>query len=134
MTSRIGGDEPTELSGRGEYKQRGQRGRLTYALESDSGINEAEILDLEWNKEGRLVRLLRHGSGIRMEFIEGQKTNGYLTTPAGICEVRMETQKLEGFSQPGGVHLHLRYHLSVAGESQGIAELTVFTDESTKNQ
>lgn len=132
VESRIGNQEPVILQADGEYKERGCRGRLTYTWASHtepSSEKNKEILDLAWGTEKDLIRVLRSQPGIRMEFIQGEETDGRLMTPAGRLDLKVRTTSLQGEYRDRKLTLRLEYSLTVGGQEQGLAEMKIRVEE-----
>lgn len=111
------------------YSLRETEARLAYKqqLDPDSPRLTPEVLTVSLDEGGRPQRVVmkRPGSRFQLTFSLGEACASLYDTPAGLMEVSLLTQKLDGCFTPDRIELRLQYELRLGGDSQGVTELTV---------
>lgn len=103
--------------------------RLAYKqqIDPESPILTPEVLIVLIDQEGKPYRVTmkRPGSNFKLTFIKGETCMAQYDTPAGLMELNLLTQELDGSFTEDGVKLNLKYELQLGADSLGVTELSI---------
>lgn len=93
--------------------------------ESPALTPEALIVLIDETGKPYRVTMKRPGSQFKLIFIRGESCTAQYDTPAGMLELNLLTQEMDGLLDESGVYLHLKYELQLGSDSLGITELDI---------
>lgn len=103
--------------------------RLAYKqqIDPESPALTPEVLIVLIDEAGRPYRVTmkRPGNRFKLTFIKGESCTAQYETPAGMLELNLLTQEMDGCFDENGVRLHLKYELQLGADSLGITELDI---------
>lgn len=103
--------------------------RLAYKqqIDPESPTLTPEVLLVLIDEAGKPYRVTmkRPGSNFKLTFIKGETCTAQYDTPAGLMELNLLTQEMDGSFTEDGVKLHLKYELQLGADSLGITELSI---------
>lgn len=123
-----GDKQEMELTTRGLYSRKEGVWHVSYDESELSGL-EGATTEIQVN--GNEVIMRRQGDyGARMEFCLGRRFQGQYLTPFGALELAIMPSVVRAELNSHGGEVHLKYQMSIAGETSGINELTVRVREA----
>ena len=109
------------------YRLLGREAKLAYKqqLDPESSTLTPEVIIAELDPSGTPVKVIikRPGSRFCLTFIQGERCTAAYETPAGVMDLYLLTQEIDGCFCPDEVRLHLKYELRLGDDSLGTTEL-----------
>ena len=127
MSSRFqGGSDTLKKQLNARYRLLYGEARLAYKqqIDPESPALTPEVLIVLIDEPYR-VTMKRPGSNFKLTFIKGESCTAQYDTPAGLLELNLLTQEMDGSFTEYGVKLHLKYELQLGADSLGITELRI---------
>lgn len=130
MNSRFqGGSDTLKKKIEARYRLIYGEARLAYKqqIDPESPVLTPEVLIVLIDEAGKPYRVTmkRPGSRFKLTFIKGEACTAQYDTPAGLMELHLLTQEMDGSFTEDGAYLHLKYELQLGADSLGITELSI---------